>query len=255
VNDTDGARFTPEMAIQYFVRRQGITVEEMGVAPIVVVSWAPSVIHRMAEATGAEPAENWLRAGRRAFYTGRIGDHRVSFAEVGIGAPATIADMEEMIACGARTFLGLGWAGSLQPAAPVGTLLIPRECFREEGTSRHYISGDVTFEPDPGLYDILQRTAAAGPAKVMSGPHWTTDAPYRELHSTIERYRRRGVVGVDMETSAMYALGRFRQVAVCNLLVVSDELWEAWRPAFRTPELKAATAQAQEVILNTVVDL
>jgi hypothetical protein len=43
-----------------------------------------------------------------------------------------------------------------------------------------------------------------------------------------------------METSAMYALGRFRGVRVCNLLVISDELWQAWRPAFRTPELHAA---------------
>ena len=53
----------------------------------------------------------------------------------------------------------------------------------------------------------------------------------------------------------MYALGQFRNVPVCNLLVVSDELWEDWRPAFRTPELKAATERAQRVILRVLASV
>ena len=56
--------------------------------------------------------------------------------------------------------------------------------------------------------------------------------------------------GVDMETSAMYALGQFRDVRVCNLLVVSDELWREWRPALDRPEVKDATACARRVILR-----
>jgi hypothetical protein len=48
----------------------------------------------------------------------------------------------------------------------------------------------------------------------------------------------------------MYALGRFRGVDVCNLLIVSDELWQEWRAAFRSSELKEATECAQRVILR-----
>jgi uridine phosphorylase len=231
-------------------------------APRVVVSWGPNVIEELAESIGAEPAEHWGWLTRFPLYTGEIAGRRVSFVQVGIGAPTTVTAMESLIACGARTFLGLGWAGSLQPSAPVGTLLIPTECIREEGTSFHYLDADATVGPDEGLVALLQRAAAEvadedeekNATSVLVGSHWTTDAPYRELKGKIEAYRQRGVLGVDMETSAMYALGQFRNVPVCNLLVVSDVVWREWDPAFRTPELKAATRRAQRVVLRALTE-
>jgi uridine phosphorylase len=266
----ENVRFTAQMNIDYYTARRGITVEEIGVAPCVVLSWGPSAIEELAESIGAEPAEHWHWLTRYPLYTGEFQGRRVSFVQAGIGAPATVATMESLIACGARLFLGLGWAGSLQPNAPVGTFLIPTRCIREEGTSFHYLDADVTVTPDGRLVALLQRTAKEiedesqvedenkgedrdeDHAPVLAGPHWTTDAPYRELNCKIEAYRRQGVLGVDMETSAMYALGQFRNVPVCNLLVVGDVVWQEWKPAFRTPELKAATRRAQRVMLRAL---
>jgi uridine phosphorylase len=247
-------RFTAQMYIDYYAAKRGISVEEIGVAPWVVVSWAPRVIEELAESIGAAPAEHWRWLTRLPLYSGEIEGQRVSFVQVGIGAPTTVTAMESLIACGARIFLGLGWAGSLQPSAPVGTFLIPTDCIREEGTSFHYLDADAAVGPDEGLVALLQRAAEEDEdnTPVLAGPHWTTDAPYRELKSKIETYRQRGVLGVDMETSAMYALGRFRNVPVCNLLVVSDVVWQEWDPAFRTPELKAATRRAQRVVLRAL---
>ena len=93
-------RFTPRMYIDYYVRQQGITVEEIGVAPVVVVSWGPRVIQAFADETGAQPAPNWPWSKRFLFFTGQVGEQRVSFAQLGIGAPGTVTAMEEMIACG-----------------------------------------------------------------------------------------------------------------------------------------------------------
>ena len=73
--------------------------------------------------------------------------------------------------------------------------------------------------------------------------------------SKIEAYGRQGVLGVDMETSAMYALGIYRSVSVCNLLVVSDELWHEWRPAFGTVELDDATDLAQRIVARLLCRL
>lgn len=113
-----------------------------------------------------------------------------------------------------------------------------------------YVEDDAAILPDPHLAKLLTAAAQAEGATTISGPHWTTDAPYRKFDDKIDAYGQRGVVGVDMETSAMYALDRFRGVAVCNLLVVSDELWQAWNPAFRTPVLKAETQRAERVVLR-----
>jgi uridine phosphorylase len=241
-------RITPQMTIDYTVARHNITVEEIGVAPIVVVSWGYEVIQWMVDSIGAELAQHWIYGERRPLYTGQIQGQKVSLAHLPVGAPGTVMLMEEMIACGARIFLGLGWAGSLQPFAPVGSLLIPTTCIREEGTSSHYLEEEVIVTADDRLVQLLKGACQAEGLEVHVGPHWTIDAPYRELISKIEAYARQGVQGVDMETSAMYALGQYRHVRVANLLVVSDELWQAWRPAFGTPELRKASQQAQRVI-------
>ncbi len=243
-------RFTAQMLVDYHASRKGIAVQDIGVAPVVVISWNRRVVQSMADAVGAGPAAWWLHEGHQALFSGQVQGRHVSFVESPIGAPGTVTLMEELVACGARLILGLGWAGSLQPSAPVGTFLIPTSGIREEGTSFHYLEADVDVAPDGRLVELLRATCQAEGAAVLAGPQWTTDAPYRELGSKVEAYSQRGVLGVDMETSAMYALGQFRGIRVCNLLVVSDELWREWRPAFGSAELRVATTRAQQVILR-----
>jgi uridine phosphorylase len=243
-------RFTPHMYVDYYARQRGISVRDIGVTPVVVLSWGRGVIESLAEAVGAQPAPHWFYDEYQKFFTGEVQGQAVSFAHAPVGAPGTVMMMEEMIACGARIFLGLGWAGSLQEVAPVGTMLIPTGCIRDEGTSFHYVGDEVKLSADRRLTASLESAAQAEGVRIMTGRQWTTDAPYREFTSQIAAYREQGVLGVDMETSAMYALGQFRKVRVCNLLVVSDELWGSWRPAFRTSELREATELAQRVILK-----
>lgn len=216
----------------------------------VVVTWGRNTVEALADATGARLSAHWFYHQRNLLYTTTIHEQRVSFLQAPVGAAGTIMMMEEMIACGAHTCLGLGWAGSLQPFAPIGTSLIPTKCVSEEGTSGHYLDSQADISPDSRLVELMQIAAKAEGVEALAGSQWTTDAPYRETHSKIEAYAQQGVLGVDMETSAMYALGKFRGVSVCNLLVVSDELWQDWRPAFGTVELKAATTRAQQVILR-----
>ena len=248
-------RFTPHMAVEYQASQREASIEQLGVAPIVVGSWDIGAVKSMAETTGAVDSPSWWWAPRFPLYNGKIGTHNVSFASFPLGAPATVLVMEELIACGARVFLGLGLAGSIQPEAPIGTCFIPTSCIREEGTSRHYLASDDGIRPALRLVRALEKARVKKGVVAYTGPIWTTDAPYREMVTTIENYRLRDVLGVDMETSAMYALGVYRNVEVCNFLVVSDELWRDWRPAFGRQELKEALKKAEEVVLETVATL
>ena len=245
-------RFTPEMVINHYITNHNITIDDIGVAPVVVASWGRQVIHSMAEKFGAEPSPHWMYGDRQPFFSGEIDGQRVSLVQLPVGAPGTVMIMEEMIACGAHTFIGLGWAGSLQASAPIGTFLIPTSCVIEEGTSSHYVNNMSSIHPDETLIEILKKTAQSFGVQTCLGPQWTTDAPYRELRSKIETYGEQGVLGVDMETSAMYALGNYRKVRVANLLVVSDELRDQWRPAFGTKELLEATEKAQDVVAQAI---
>ena len=126
---------------------------------------------------------------------------------------------------------------------------------REEGTSPLYVNDEVLLRPDADLARLLEDAAKEEGVSVFSGMHWTIDAPYRELVSKIEINRARGVMGVDMETSAMYALGIYRNVRVANLLVVSDEVWREWNPAFGSQELKDANDMAIKIIIRSLRSL
>jgi purine-nucleoside phosphorylase len=112
------------------------------------------------------------------------------------------------------------------------------------------LDNDAEVAPDPTLLKLLENEAKDQGASVYKGPQWTIDAPFRELKQKVSRYRKMGVLGVDMETSAMYALGQYRRVRVCNLLVVSDVLSEEWQEAFGTKKLKNANKLARAIIIS-----
>lgn len=245
-NQTDDAHFSPSQFLAYHAARKGLTVAGMAVPNTVVVSWHDGPLQLLREAANAAPLEHW--GGHQAVVGGRA----VAFCRVKIGAPATVTQLEELIAAGARTIIGVGLAGSLQTRAPVGSILLPTSCLVEEGTSAHYLSNLDTLAPDPTLADALQSACRAEGVEPLAGRLWTTDAPYRETTRKVEAYREQGVLGVDMETSAMYALGAFRGVTVCNLLAVSNELWHEWRPAFGSPVLRAAQSQLAAAVLRAL---
>ena len=60
---------TADKYVEYYTKLRGISVEDMGVGPIVVVSWAPGVVRRMAEQAGAQPSEHWPMQARYPLFT------------------------------------------------------------------------------------------------------------------------------------------------------------------------------------------
>jgi uridine phosphorylase len=248
-----GVRFTARMYMEHYVRQRHLTIRDIGVAQRVVVSWAPGVIDRLAKRIDAEPMRHWPWAKRQRCYTGQGESGPISFVEVGMGAPATVAGMEQLIACGARTIVGLGWAGSLQSKLAIGSMVIPTECISDEGTSHHYLEERTALVPDASLLSQIKHAASAIACDATCGAVWSTDGIYRERCSIIDDYRKQGVLAVDMESSAMYALGLFRNVAVCNLLVINDEVWRPWRTAAFTDAIRTATESAADVVMSALI--
>lgn len=151
----------------------------------------------------------------------------------GPGAPNAVLYVEELAAMGARRFVVIGMAGSLQPSAQVGSFVVCTRALRDEGTSFHYLGPAAFARPTAKLVRDLKATLDRHRIPYTSGPTWTTDAPYRETVAEVRRYRREGIVTVEMEASAVFSVARALGREAAALFVVSDLVRErGWEPRF-----------------------
>src|SRR5712664_3954481 len=102
-------RFTARAAVEFWASKHGVSVNQLGLGPIVVGSWDLSTVRSLARTIGAKLSPSWWWGPRFPMYNGHIGGKGVSLVNLPLGAPATVMVMEELIACGTRIFLGLGW--------------------------------------------------------------------------------------------------------------------------------------------------
>lgn len=168
------------------------------------------------------------------------------------GAPYAVLVLEKLIALGAQAILVLGWCGSLQPDLALGDLMLPLAARSEEGTSAHYPMHGAEPRPDVNQSDILRHQLIQAGLVLRAGTVWTTDALYRETCQKVKTYSGQGILAVEMEMSALFTAGRYRQAAAAGLLVVSDELWRLqWRKGFRDRRFRQARHQAARTILAT----
>jgi len=195
----------------------------------------------------ASPRYLWECALREGLWEGRP----ITIVAPAMGAPYAVMVLEKLIALGARMVLALGWCGSLQPGVCNGDLLLPTLALAGEGTSRHYSRGDGDPTPAAALTARLQQALKNSARPWHAGPIWTTDAVFRETVDLVQHYQAQGVLGVEMEMSALFAVGRFRQVPVAGLLVVSDELATlSWQPGYRSERFRQAREQAARLVLD-----
>jgi uridine phosphorylase len=173
-----------------------------------------------------------------------------------LGAPQAAMVLEILSRRGVREFLSLGWCGSLTPELKWGDIIMPLLALSEEGTSAHYRCPEGAMGPDPALAQRLAGSLTELDFRFTSGKVWTTDAPYRETRDKVRNHTLAGCLAVDMETSAVISVCRFRKLSWAGLMVVSDELWgEKWRPGFKSAELKSGLTHAATAILRTAAVL
>ena len=135
-----------------------------------------------------------------------------------IGGPFAVLVAEQLAVCGVRVVVGLASAGRVGSHLPVPGVVVADRAIRDEGTSYHYLAARARMllrKPLAGLPMRLEvELSAIGAAGARRGLVWTTDAPYRETASQLERYARRGVLAVEMQAASLFAFAAARRVAV-----------------------------------------
>ena len=173
-----------------------------------------------------------------------------------VGAPYAVMLLETLIAWGARRILFLGWCGAVSDRVKIGDIILPTSVVIDEGTSKHYGANDSGRMPASfPLVSRIRQILEKNNIEFHRGAVWSTDAVFRETRSRVAAYQQSGILAVDMETSALCSVAKFRGVDLGGILVVSDELSSlTWRPGFKHKQFADGRKTACRVIRELIFE-
>ena len=242
--------FTPADFVAY-LRRAG-TLDSYQPPAGVVLCYQRSLYDHVLQAEGlTSPGRQGALHGLLLLPStgGRVG----LLGRFGIGAPAAAAALEELAAMGTSAFVSVGTAGSLQRDLAIGDLVLCEAAIRDEGVSHHYLPAAKLAAADPGMTAALGAALRRAGAAFRAGNSWTIDTPYRETVAEARRYQAEGVLCVEMEAAALFAVAKVRGLHVSSAFVVSDSLADlVWNPQFHGPQVQAGLVTLYQAAVSAL---
>jgi len=158
----------------------------------------------------------------RGNYEGSV----VSLATSGVGAPAAAMTMEALRVAGVKHIIRVDYCGALTDNIEIGDIIICSEAICGDGTTPHYLNPDSPFPRVPADSILLSKIKEGFKSKKKEchcGPVWTHDALFKEPLDLIQKARSHGAIAIDMETSAVFALGNLYNISTAAILIVTDQ--------------------------------
>ncbi|EGQ9973133.1 nucleoside phosphorylase [Vibrio vulnificus] len=194
-----------------------LCVDETQVAERVIVCGEPDRANRIAALL--ENAELIAENREYRLFNGEFQGKTITVCSTGIGAPSMIIAVEELKQCGAKYIIRVGSAGAMQPNIALGELIVAEGAVRDEGGSKAYIDAAypayASFSLLKGLDGYLQMQTVPYHMGVVR----SHDSFYTDDEETLCQYwNKKGILGADMETSALFTVGRLRGLHVASVL-------------------------------------
>ncbi|MBE5936987.1 MAG: uridine phosphorylase [Lachnospiraceae bacterium] len=163
-------------------------------------------------------------------YTGYLDGEKVSVTSTGIGGPSASIALEELVKCGADTFIRVGTCGGIELDVMGGDIVIASAAVRMEGTTREYAPIEY---PAVAHYDVISALdLAVNNLKLRHhigvcqskdsfyGQHNPEIMPVSyELENKWEAWKRMGCLASEMENASLFIAGSFLRVRVGSVLL------------------------------------
>lgn len=168
-------------------------------------------------------------------YTGYLDGVKVSVTSTGIGGPSASIAMEELVRCGADTFLRIGTCGGMDMDVKGGDVVIATGAIRMEGTSKEYAPIEYPAVADLDVTNALIEAARKSGYTYHAGVVQCKDAFYGqhepetkpvsyELMNKWEAWLRMGCKASEMESAALFIVASYLRVrAGSTFLVVGNQ--------------------------------
>ena len=164
--------------------------------------------------------------------TGTLDGKKVSVTSTGIGGPSAAIAIEELVRCGADTFIRVGTCGGMQEDILSGDIVIASGAIRMDGTGREYAPIEY-----PAVSDFEVTSALGQAAEELNmrfhigvttqskdsfyGQHSPETMPVSyELENKWNAWLRMGCLASEMESATLFIVGSFHRVRVGSVCMV-----------------------------------
>ena len=148
----------------------------------------------------------------------------VGVVSTGVGAPGAAICVEEAIRAGARLFIRVGTAGSLQDHVQDGDLVVALAAARAEGTTPRLMPSDLPAVADPEVTQLLWEEVQRRQLRAARGIVVTLDAFYRGvLGLGLDVYSQAGALAVEMECAALFCVASLRRARAGAILAIDGD--------------------------------
>ena len=169
-----------------------------------------------------------------------------------MGGSSVAIAVEELKKIGVHTMMRIGSAGAMQEGIGLGDLIIAEGAIRDEGTSRCYIDPIYPAVPDYRLIGHCADAARDSGYEYHVGIVLSHESfYYDEDAENCERWSKKGVLGSDFETAALYTVGRLRGVhtaSILNNVVLWGENTEDSIGSYQDGAERTALGERREVL-------
>ena len=156
-------------------------------------------------------------------FTGYLDGEKVSVTSTGIGGPSAAIAMEELVQCGADTFVRVGTCGGMDLSVQGGDIVVATGSVRMEGTRREYAPIEYPAVSNLEVTNALAESAKALGCRFHTGVVQSKDSFYGqhspqtkpvsyELENKWQAWLRMGCLASEMESAALFTVANYLRV-------------------------------------------
>lgn len=180
-------------------------------------------------------------------YTGKWNGTEVSIMGSGMGMPSISIYAHELFDYyDVQRIVRIGTCGGLHSDMKLGDLVLASASSTDSAMNRQRFNGwDFAAAADPDMLRDVRLKADRAGLNVRVGEVFATDYFYHPDPDFIERVTAMGILALDMESAALYALARHHRRRALTLLTVTDLI----------PSGEQASTEARQSAFGTVIDV
>lgn len=183
-------------------------------------------------------------------FTGTYKGIAVSIMGSGMGMPSISIYAHELFDYyGVKQIIRVGTCGGLSADMQVGDLVLAAAASTDSAMNRQRYGGwDYSAAADFDLLSRVHKKAVANGLNIRTGNVFSSDWFYHPDDAFIEKLQKMGMLAIDMESAALYALAQQHGTRALTILSVSDVI----------PTGEQASHEARQnafgAVINVVLD-